>query len=152
MNSVTVNEISHELESVLSDILPDLYQLLQHYQVSSPLEIVLSNLDSDLLSWGCIRCSNKAYCGNPPPTSCLKSTDTVDNLELEPDETEFSTDLAAILSTILPRLRESIEQIDKHFEVHLYLDPATANRNPLSCRLVDGIVLCSDQPQEAISA
>lgn len=160
MNSDTVNQVSYEFESALSDILPDLYQLLQHYQVSSPLEIVLNNLDPELGILCCVRCNGLRYCGNPPllppwcpPASCLNLTDIDDIPGSEPEETQqFSTDLASILSTVLPRLSESIQQMDERFEVRFCIDPAIANSSHVSCRFVDGILLCSDQPQGVLAA
>lgn len=157
MNSDTMNQLSYEFESALSDILPDLYQLLHHYQLSSPLEIVLNNLDLDILR--CIRCNGIPYCSDSssppvcPSLSRLEPTNTVDIPESAPEETpQFSTDLASILSTILPRLRESVQQMDEHFEVHFRIDPAAADRSHSSCEFVNGTLLCSNQPQAVIAA
>ena len=158
MDTNTATQLSHEFESALSEILPDLYQLLQQYQVSSSLEIVLNNPISPLLC--CIRCNGRSYCGNPPVPppecqsvpSCLELTDKIDPPGAEPEETQqFSKDLASMLSTILPRISEFIQQMDESFDVRFLIDPTTVNDSQMSCRFINGEIVCSDQPQAAVA-
>ncbi|WP_446880373.1 hypothetical protein [Phormidesmis sp. 146-33] len=143
MNSVTVNEVSYEFESALSEILPDLYQLLQHYQVSSPLEIHLFGLADDSVS-----SDRSCFCDGfiQKPCRCGITSDPLPiGLDSEKAQ-QLLEDVDSKLSTILPCLSQSAQQIDKSFEVHFLIEPAKANSGQLvACQWIcDNILKCSD--------
>jgi hypothetical protein len=146
MDSNIDNPLSDELESALSEILPSLYQLCQNYRITKSINIDLNspNLD-DFSPLGCIRCidpTGRPYyvCGANP--SCLLGADDNSGLELPPEKVEqFCTDLASKLSTIGDRLSKS-QPIDAQFAAQILIHPPR-----MSCQLVDGVLVCSDQPQ-----
>ena len=152
MDTNTATQLSNEFESALSKTLPDLYELLQLHQVSETIHIVLDSLNPDSLPiFQCIRCTypNNCVthpCGSNPtcaPTCDPLGTDGISGSELSPDKVQqFCTDLASTLSTIFPRLSESVRQTDESFKAHILIEPAA-----VSCKLVDGVLLCSNQPQ-----
>jgi hypothetical protein len=140
MNSSTV-EIVHKIESTLSEILPDLYQLLQSYQMSSTLEIHLFDLADNVIlgsCWCVDRLQNPCRC-NRSLSSDLPGLDTEKTQQ-------FCADFDSILSTILPRLSQAAQQTDESFEVHFLFDPATVNSaQPVVFQgISDGILKCSN--------
>ena len=149
MDANTTTQLSNEFESALSEILPDLYQLLQSYQISTTLEIVLFDLcdladESHLRGISCVcgkQYQNPCKCTDPPGLE----------MDLETAQ-QFCTDIDSTLSMILPRLGQSAQQVDESFEVHFLIDSAPANSSQLSCRFVDGVLLCSDQPQGVMAS
>lgn len=144
-NIPTMNQVSHEFESAFSEILPDLYQLLQQYQqyqISETFKMVLFDLVHDSIVL------NSCMCGlnYQKPCNCPPRTTTEPGLDSETAE-QLCAEIDSILFTILPRLSESAQQIDESFEVHFSINPAAVNNSCVSCEFVDGVLVCSDQPQ-----
>jgi hypothetical protein len=141
MNSVMTNQLSHDFESAYSEILPDLYQLLQHYQVS---------ISSAITIHSCVWCNGSTYCyPNMPPPPCPRPRpfDGPEELGLDIEKTQqFYTDVDSKFSTISPRLNQAVQQMDESFEIHFLIDPATDSNSHAICRFVDGILICSPQP------
>lgn len=135
-------QICDEIESALPEVLPDLEQLLQHYQLSKPLEIQLLNLSQQQTSIGpCCLVYGVMQCGlNYGPHV------TGDTLGLEPEQAEqLCRDVELKLTTILPRLSQSVQQTDENFKVHFLIDPGNISGGQLgTCKLVDGVIRCSN--------
>lgn len=138
MDSDKAKQVSHEIESVLSEILPDLAQLLQHYQVSRALEIDLVDLPNtpdSLKAATCCFHNGLLRCACTYAYGAFKPGDAPE-LGLNPEQAQqLCRDVASKLSTILPRLSQSAQQTDEIFEVHFLIDPATANPGqPVVCK------------------
>lgn len=143
MDSEQSKQISNEIESVLPEVLPDLEQLLQHYQLSKPLKIELLSLDlsQQQTSIGpCCLVDGVVQCG-----PSYRPRITGDTLGLEPEQAEqFCTDVELKLAAILPHLSQSVQQPDERFEVHFLIDPAnTSEGQSVTCEFVDGVIRCS---------
>ena len=143
MVNSTVNQLIHEFESALSEILPNLHQLLQQYQILETLEIALFALAAkvSITGGGCM-------CGRiyQNPCQCRPFTPLGLGLDSETAQ-QFCTEVDSILFTILHRLSQAVQQMDESFEVHIFIDPATVSNRHMFCRFVDGVLVCSDQPQ-----
>jgi hypothetical protein len=144
MDTANATELSDEFQSAFSGILPDLYQLLQIYHVSSSLEIHLSNLvDYSTSSTGSCFCNGVIQ----RPCKCDGITTIPPELGLDDDKAQrLLTELDSQLSTILPGLSQSAQQMDESFEIHFLIDPAAANSGqPVVCQWTcDNILKCSD--------
>jgi hypothetical protein len=146
MNTANATQLSNEFQSALSEILPGLYQLCQNYRITKSINIDLKSPNpDDFPTFRCIRCID--FNGSPyyvcgPNPACLLGADDNSGLELPPEKVEqFCTDLASKLSTIGARLSQS-QPIDAQFAVQILIHPPR-----MSCQLVDGVLVCSDQPQ-----
>lgn len=144
MDCNKAHQLSNEIESAFSEILPDFYQLLQDYKVSCILEIRLFNLDDDsLFSAGSCFCNGVTQ----KPCKCGPLTSDRPALGLDSEKgQQFREEVDSKLRTILPRLRQSAEQIDQSFEVHFLIHPATVNpEQPVACHWInDKILKCFD--------
>lgn len=155
MNSNTTIQLSDEFESAISEILPDLYQLLQLYQVSGTFELRLVAPDQSptiaenhippvcVSHWDwqcrCYKCNFLPQDQEPSVASKLG----IDSEKLQ----QFCTDLGSKLSAS-PRLNQlsSMRADQQSFEVHFPIDPATVNfEQTVVCRWVSNDTLqCSN--------
>lgn len=127
MNSDNANQLSDEFEAALSEILPDLVQLLQRYQVSSTLEI---DLEPQFLNTGtmtsCTCCwvdRTRYRCGLPGYNKIQQGA-----LGLDPAKAEqLSKDIQSKLSTVVQGLSSSVEPTNNSFAVHFVVNPAITN-------------------------
>lgn len=145
MDSDKANQLSDEIKSALSEVLPDLKQLLQQYQVASPLEINLglNSLLSMATSCPCCLVNGILKCNSAYSPHRLQTADE-DTLGLDPEKVkQLSTDVGSKLSTVLPHLGQSMKQGDQFpLEVHFRIDPATVDSGqPMVCQWV------TDKPQ-----
>ncbi len=143
MDSDTADQLSNKFESALSEILPDLTQLLQQYQVSEVLTIELKIL------MGCHPTPNGGHVCNWQPV--IEPTPEVPGFgEIgEPDpETaqQFWIDIASKMFATMTLLSQSIQQAKEKFKAHIIIDPAAMDNIRLSCKFVDGVLLCTVQP------
>jgi hypothetical protein len=131
MNVNTVNQLSYQVKSLLSEILPDIDQLLQQYKVLETLRIHLVDLDQpeNALTLSAFYIRNGFWqfpCNRAKLLNEVPQYD--DTLGLDPERArQFSTDLASKLSTVFPRLSQFAQQANESFEVHLSINPATVN-------------------------
>lgn len=140
MDSDKANQLSDEIKSALSEILPDLNQLLQQYQVSSPLEInlELNSLLSMATSCPCCLVNKVLKCGLRYSPHLLNTADE-DTLGLDPEKVkQLSTDVGLKLSTVLSHLSQSMKQGDQFpLEVHFRIDPAIVDSGqPMDCQWI----------------
>lgn len=132
----TAKQMTNELESLLSEVLPDIEQLLQQYEVLETLEIHLVHLAEaeQTLAQTSLACYLRNGFMKCP---CLNAKEGEvpqydELLGLSPEKAEqFSADVASKLSTIFPRLSQLAQQTDEIFEVHLFINPATVNSEQL---------------------
>jgi hypothetical protein len=146
MNSEIANQVSHEIKSALFEIQPDLYQLLQFHQISSTLEIHLLDVHAQVLDVHA-QAVGSCWCRGvlQRPCQCAGGPDP-EVLGLNPVKTQqLCTDVDSKLSLVLPRLSQFAQQMDESFEVHILIDPVTVSNSHISCRFVDGVLLCTDQ-------
>jgi hypothetical protein len=123
MNVENATQLSNEFQSALSKILPDLYQLLQKYQVTETLEI---ELESDFFNIGnaaiytCCLVDGKLRCGSAYQAPGVHEP----ALGLDKETAEkFCQEISLKLRAVLP----SIKQANAGFGMQLSIDPATAN-------------------------
>jgi hypothetical protein len=148
MDSDKANQLSNEFASMLSEVLPDLRQLLQSYQISETFEIDLFDLGtaSRSIKGSCL--CNGIF---QNPCRCSRSVD-ISEAEFDSEEArQFCAEVDAKLSAILPRLRQSAEQLDGSFDVHFLIDPApTSEGKPMVCQWIDdpseGLILQCSKP------
>ncbi|MBD3884228.1 hypothetical protein IFO70_21025 [Phormidium tenue FACHB-886] len=138
----TANRMSDKLESLLSEVLPDIEQLLQQYEVLETLRIHLVDLvqpeNALIFSKTYIRNGFLQYpCSRFTALSEVPQYDG--GLGLDPEKTQqFGTDLAPKLSTLFPRLSQFAQRAGEKFEVHLSINPATMNsEQPMVCKWVN---------------
>jgi hypothetical protein len=146
MDSSRANQISTEFKSALSEILPDLYQVIKHYQVSGVLKTRLHLPISagcywvwDGTAWHRI-CTHPSMQFVPELLSFGATSEPEDDLVQQ-----FCTDFASKLFEQVAPLTQSVQQTDESFEVHFSIDPATVNFDqPVVCRWIsDDILKCS---------
>jgi hypothetical protein len=150
MDSNKAQQLSDEIESTLSEILPDLYQSLQAYPVSSTLEIHLFNLADDTVS-----SAGSCVCNGviQKPCNCGVTSDpSLPGLDSEKAQ-QLCADVDLKLSTILPRLSRSAQQSDESFKLHFLIDPATVDPvQSVACQWINcDILQCSNSPNVANS-
>lgn len=144
MDNEQSKQICDEIESALPEILPDLGQLLQQYQLSEPLEIQLLNLNLSQQQTSIGPCCLVGTVIQCFPTYRPRVAE--DTLGLKPEQAEqLCIDVESKLAAILPRLSQSVQQTDEMFEVHFLIDPAnTTAGQSATCKVVDGVIRCSN--------
>lgn len=136
MNSDTMNQVSNEVKSALTEILPDLHSVLKNYQISRTLDITLV----DLASTGSMDRATCCFHGGRMRCACTSaygiSVNEGDLFGLNPEQAEqFCKEVASKLNAILPQLRQTARQADPHFEVGFRIDPRTAGSGqPVRCK------------------
>jgi hypothetical protein len=155
MDSSVAAQLSQEFESALSEILPDLHQVLQRYKVQRvlgisleiPVSLAVSSLgcmlvwNAQLQKWE-FRCnfSNVSYATN----RVVADKPSDDTLGLDADqEKQFCNDISLILGKVLSRLAKPIEKSGESFEVQFLLDPATLKSAEMVCKWDGNILQCS---------
>ncbi|MBD1847054.1 hypothetical protein H6F89_27330 [Cyanobacteria bacterium FACHB-63] len=150
MNSDQAQQLSSAIRSALSEILPDLLNILQHYQITEGLELRLVNMDqllTDISQMPSVTCPSEnsilctywdRTCPCWRPRICNQSTIGSDDplgLGLDPEKTQqFCEDVASKLNLIMPPLGQSIPPSDESYEVHFLLDPDTViSQQPVVC-------------------
>lgn len=143
MNSDTAQPLSDAIASLLSEIQPDLEQLLQRYPKPEILEIHIEELlpTSATIPMACCLVNGILRCNCTTPSYSAM---------LSP-----AKDIALELNKIMPRLVQAIPQAHRSFEVHLRLDHATVTPQPLVCQwnndTAQGVVLqCSNTTKSGV--
>lgn len=138
MNPDKATQVSNVIKSALSEILPDLLNLLQHYEIKG-LELRLIDMGqlTDISRITPAISSNEIpiLCTYwDPRCPCWKFCNPL-VIGLDPEKTEqFCNDFAAKLNQIMPPSGQPIPSLDENYEVHLLLDPATAiPQQPMVC-------------------
>jgi hypothetical protein len=152
MNSVMTSQISNEIESALSEVLPDLVQVLKNYGVSEAVEIRLRGLAhfSTLDPGG--RCT--VVCSGSPlvchvvcfwdPENPFTNSNIENTIVPNPEETEqFCADIESKLP--MAAIKQSVLQSEEVPEIYINIDPAPLDNVRLSCKFVDGVIICSDR-------
>lgn len=142
MNSITANQVSHQVKSLLSEVVPDIEQLLQQYEVRETLRIHLVDLGQPE---NALTSSKTHILNGFLQYPCNRATllDEVPQydggLGLAPEKAQqFGTDLTPKLFTVFPRLSQLARQVDESFEIHLSINPAMmSSEQPLACEWVN---------------
>ena len=153
MHPNTKNLLKEDIATALSEILPELAQVFQKYEVSSTVEIHLTDLSALDLAQEQMSVSNKATCcfhSGVMKCTCdheyasRPQVSDIGDLNLSLDQAiQFSDDIGSKLTTILPGLSQFSGQVDQNFEVHFLLDPAIANSGqPVVCQCFDNSLRC----------
>jgi hypothetical protein len=123
MDTENATQLSNEFQSALSEILPDLHQLLQEYKISETLKI---DLESGFFNIGnaavctCCLVNGGLRCGSAYQAPGVHEL----ALGLDNETAEsFCQDISLKLRAVVP----SIKQADMGFGVHLSIDPFTVN-------------------------
>jgi hypothetical protein len=137
MNSDTVNQVSNEIGSALTEILPDLHSLLKDYRISQTLDITLV----DLASTGSMNTTTCCFHGGRMRCDCTARygipSNQGDTLGLDPERAKlFCKKVASKLDAVLPRLKRAVRQAERHFEVQFLIDPSKANS--VNCKWSSG--------------
>jgi hypothetical protein len=150
MNSEMTSQVSNEIESALSDILPDLVQVLKHYGVSEAVEIRLCGLEhfstfhsGERCHWVC----NNGVCNlecvwNPDGTFTNSSGENtlISNSE---ESQQFCADIESKLP--MAAVTQSVQQVAVVPEIYININPSLVNNVHVSCKFVDGVIICSNQ-------
>jgi hypothetical protein len=152
MDSDKATQVSSEFKSGLSEIMPELVQLLQNNQVSRTLEI---ELELDFLNMAnqaactCCLVNGIMKCGSMYQAYPHKASE--DTLGLDPEKVrQLCTDVESKLFTVLRRLSLSTKQTYGIFKAQILIDPDTANpEQPIVCQWVSdtlksNILQCSN--------
>jgi hypothetical protein len=154
MNSDNLNLFSNEIGSALSEVLPNLYQLLKRYHISRTIGAYLVDDHVQL---------NQSLTNAEPPNDLCKghwdpklgayvcdsmpeSTLLVDSPSaVVPENSQlFCTDFVAQLSSS-PRLKQFALQTDEDVKVHIYIDPSKeGSSSTVTCKIIEGVLQCSN--------
>lgn len=148
MDSDQAQQLSSAIESALSQILPDLVNLLQQYQVRG-LELYLVNMSQLLMGTSqlppavnsseipilCTYWDWTCPCWKFCRPGLTNSSNDPLGLGLDPEKTrQFCKDIASKLNQIMPPLGQSIPPSEESYEVHLLLAPdIVIPQHPLVC-------------------
>jgi hypothetical protein len=153
MNSEMTSQVSNEIESALSEVLPDLVQVLKHYGVSESVEIRLRGLKHFSTLDSGERCT--VVCSGSPlvchvvciwdPENPFTNSNIENTIVPNPEETQqFCADIESKLPMVA--IRQSVLQTEEVPEIYINIDPALVDNVRLSCKFVDGVIICSDRP------
>jgi hypothetical protein len=142
MNSDTAIKLSDDTESALSNAHYDLTQLLKQYEISEIFKIDLFDLDGSPIDP-----RRSCVCNGTYQNPCMCQHSELSLRGLGPDKTlQLCTDISLKLSMIFASISQSFQQAEEKFNVCISINPDTENNsNIMSCKFVEGVLLCTDQ-------
>ena len=149
MNSEMTSQISNEIESFLSDVLPDLVQVFKHYDVSETVEIRLRGLEhfstfhsGERCHWVC----NNGVCNLEciwNPDGAFTTSSGENTLISDPEESQqFCADIESKLP--MTAIKQSLQQVAVVPEIYININPNLVNNVHVYCKFVDGVIICSN--------
>jgi hypothetical protein len=126
MNSDAAKQLSDAIESALSIPIPEIDQLVQQYQLSEVLEIIIEPISRELR----IKINR-----TPPVEEFCTYPGGIPKCSMMPEEPILGETLALDAMTFLS---QSGQEVGETFKVLLILNPATANnRQAMFCKYVN---------------
>jgi hypothetical protein len=144
MDSNTADQLSHEFESALSAIIPEIAQVAQQYQVSGAFKAKLKIVETALA--GQSTGQSTGHCtvinGVRICSTSIEHINAIEILsetltpELDSERAEqLWTEIASTLSSTVALLGQSVQNTGKSFEVHFFIETATLNsEQPVVCQ------------------
>jgi hypothetical protein len=143
MNSDAAKQLSDAIESALSIPIPEIDQLVQQYQLSEVLEIIIEPISRELrikinrtppVEEFCTYPGGIPKCSMMPEEPILGETLALDSEMVQ----EFCTNIASKVFPAMTFLSQSGQEVGETFKVLLILNPATANnRQAMFCKYVN---------------
>jgi hypothetical protein len=146
-NATATSTIS-EFESKLSEMLPEIAQLFQQYQVSGVCKGQLKNEEHKVRIEECKKINGKRICTQSSPIFLEFVSESLSFGEISKQDTEivekFWTDIASKLFEMETLLSQSIQKMGESFEVKFSIDTAKVNfEQPVVCQWESNILHCS---------
>jgi hypothetical protein len=140
MDSALAPQLSQEFEAAFSKILPDLAQVLQSHKVSQTLELTLTSdwFDMEMAARGCCFINGVLKCPCRGQVAEDKATLGLD----EETAGQLRKDVESKLYAASDQLGPILKQATEKFEIQVGINPDNL-KGQLSCKFVDGVLICS---------